>query len=106
MGLGAGTLGIWWAFFAGVTVQAVWVGVRWWRGAWWEVALRRSRVWRLHLADLGAAERDAFLDGVRAPAMAVEGTRELIDADSVRYVREGAEVARWTPPARDAAPAS
>ncbi len=106
VGLGVGTLGIWWAFFAGVTVQAVWVSVRWWRGAWWEIALQRSRVWRIHLADLSASERDAFLDGVRAPVMAVEGTRELIDADAVRYVREGVEVARWTPPARDPASGS
>jgi hypothetical protein len=80
--------------------------VRWWRGAWWAVALQRSRVWRLHLADLSPAERDAFLDGVRAPAMAIDGTRELIDADAVRYVREGAEVARWVPPQRAAPPRS
>jgi putative MATE family efflux protein len=105
VGLGFGTSGIWWAFFAGVTVQAVWVSVRWWRGGWWDVALERSRVWRLHLADLSAADRDAFLAQVRAPAMAVEGTRELIDADGVRYVRGGTEVARWTPPARDLAAA-
>ena len=104
VGLGFGTLGIWWAFFAGVTVQAVWVAMRWWRGAWWEIALQRSRVWRVHLADLSAPERDAFLTGIRAPTMAVAGTRELIEADAVRYVREGLEVARWTPPQRGSAP--
>ena len=35
VGLAFGTIGVWWAFFAGVTVQAVWVAVRWWRGGWW-----------------------------------------------------------------------
>jgi putative MATE family efflux protein len=98
--LGFGTIGIWWAFFAGLTVQAVWVAARWWRGPWWEVALRTSRVWRAHLAPLDDEERRAFLDGVRAPAMAVDGTREVLEPDGVRYLRGGEEVARWRAPAR------
>jgi putative MATE family efflux protein len=97
--LGGGTLGIWWAFFAGVTVQALWVSFRWWGGGWWHVALRRSAVWRMHLVHLDEAARSAFLDDVRAPAMAVEGTRELVDPSGVRYVRDGVEVARWSAPA-------
>lgn len=98
--LGFGTIGIWWAFFAGLTVQAVWVAARWWRGPWWDVALRTSRLWRTHLAPLTATERRAFLDDVRAPTMAVDGTREVLEPDGVRYLRGGRLVAHWRPPIR------
>lgn len=100
VGLAFGTIGVWWAFFAGVTVQAVWVAVRWWRGGWWDVALRSTAVWRTHLHRLDEPERRAFLEGVRAPSLAVAGTRERVEPDGVRYERDGALVATWTPPGR------
>lgn len=94
----SGTTGVWWAFFAGLTVQAAWVAERWRRGAWLQVALQRSQVWRVHLHRLEEAQRRAFLDGVREPAMSVDGTREVVTTLDVRYEREGSVVARWAPP--------
>ncbi len=96
VGLGFGPTGIWWAFFLGVTVQAIWVATRWWRGGWWNVALRTTRLWRMHLVHLDPAARSAFLTGVRAPTMAQDGTREVVDEGGVRYLREGEVVARWS----------
>jgi putative MATE family efflux protein len=95
---GGGTTAIWWAFFAGVCVQAAWVAVRWAGGAWIEVALRSSALWRRHLGTLSPAERQAFLETVRTPAMAVAGTRERIDDDGVVYERGGRIVASWRAP--------
>jgi putative MATE family efflux protein len=92
-----GTLGVWWAFFIGISVQAGWVGLRWRSGAWIDVALRRSLVWRSHLHRLPEAERRAFLDDVRTPAMAQDGTREFVGDDGVHYERDGAVVAHWRP---------
>jgi putative MATE family efflux protein len=93
-----GTLGVWWALFIGIAVQALWVALRWRRGRWLDVALQRSLVWRSHLHRLDEPERRAFLDGVRTPTMACEGTREFVEFDEVRYERDGAVVARWRPP--------
>ena len=98
VGLGWGTLGVWWAFFAGVTVQAAWVALRWRRGRWLAVALRRTVVWRTHLHRLDEEARRAFLEGVRAPAMALAGTREVVTPEGVHYVRDGEVVARWPTP--------
>jgi putative MATE family efflux protein len=98
-----GTTGVWWALFLGIVVQASWVALRWRRGGWLEVALRRSEVWRRHLHRLDAETRAAFLDGVRTPAMAHDGTREVVTGDGVRYERDGEVVARWTVPT-DATP--
>ena len=97
--LGWGTTGVWWAFFVGVTVQAGWVALRWRRGQWIEVALRRTAVWRTHLHRLDERARRDFLEAVRTPAMALAGTREVVSADGVRYERDGAVVTRWAAPA-------
>jgi putative MATE family efflux protein len=97
---GWGTVGVWWALFVGVSVQATWVALRWWRGRWIEVALRRSELWRAHLQYLDEAERRAFLEEVRAPTMAEAGTREVVDVEGVRYERGGVLVARWRAPIR------
>jgi len=99
VGLGWGTTGIWSALFAGVTVQAIWVALRWRSGTWQSVALRRSSVWRIHLQHLDRTAQRAFLDAVRTPAMAEPGTREVVDAREVRYERDGVVVARWNPAA-------
>jgi len=97
--LGWGTTGVWWALFVGVTVQAGWVALRWRRGHWTEVALRRTAVWRAHLHRLDERARRDFLEAVRAPAMALAGTREVVTADGVQYERDGAIVTRWAAPA-------
>lgn len=93
-----GTVGVWWALFVGISVQAVWVALRWRRGGWIDVALRRTAVWRQHLHGLADTERREFLDRVRTPAMAEEGTREVVDEGGVRYERGGVVVARWAAP--------
>lgn len=95
---GFGTTGIWWALFAGVTVQAAWVAQRWRNGAWEGVALRRTALWREHLQHLPASEVERFLREVRAPQMAQPGTLEVVDASGVRYEREGATQHRWRTP--------
>jgi Na+-driven multidrug efflux pump len=93
-----GTTGVWWALFLGIVVQASWVAFRWRRGGWLEVALQRSEVWRRHLQRLDADARAAFLDDVRTPAMAEDGTREVVTAEGVHYERDGEVVARWLAP--------
>jgi putative MATE family efflux protein len=98
--LGVGTVGVWWAIFAGMTVQALWVALRWRSGAWLQVALERSELWRAHLRHLDEADRTAFLRDVRTPHMAQDGVREIIEPEGVRYEREGVAIARWTRPAR------
>jgi putative MATE family efflux protein len=100
-----GTVGVWWALCIGIVVQAGWVALRWRRGGWLGVALQRSPVWRSHLHRLGDEERRIFLDDVRTPAMAQDGTREFVEHDEVRYERDGAVVARWRPPLPPKAPA-
>jgi len=93
-----GTTGVWWALFLGIVVQSSWVAFRWRRGGWLEVALKRTEVWRRHLHPLDADARAAFLDDVRTPAMAEDGTREIVTAEGVRYERDGEVVARWLAP--------
>jgi putative MATE family efflux protein len=100
LGLSWGTTGIWTALFAGVTVQALWVAVRWRSGSWQWVALRRTTLWRTHLQHLERPAQLAFLASVRTPMMAEAGTREVVDEREVRYEREGRVVARWSPLAR------
>jgi len=95
--LAFGTTGIWWAFFAGVSVQAAWVAMRWHGGAWERVALRRTPIWREHLHRLGSDELEQFLREVRAPQMAEVGTVEVVALSEVRYERDGLVVMRWRP---------
>ncbi len=83
--LGLGVTGVWWALVAGTSVQALYISLRWFRGRWTGVALRKSRLYRLHLKQLPDAIRTRFLDDVRAPLLALEDTSEIIEAERVRY---------------------
>lgn len=81
-----GVTGAWWAMAAGTLVQALWVARRWLSGQWVEVALRRQRIFQLHLRDLAPATRVRFLDNVRGPLLALPGSRELVDDHGVAYL--------------------
>lgn len=94
LGLGWGVDGVWWAFVAGLSVQAGLVAVRFWRGRWLDVALRRSRIYRLHLVRLDEAERARFLREVRTPRMATDETTERVSDDAIEYRWPGGSE-RW-----------
>ncbi len=94
LGLGWGVVGVWWAFVVGLMVQAAFVAVSWWRGAWPHVALRRSRVYREHLVHVGEAEREAFLRDVRAVTMARPDATERVDRAGIVYRWPGG-AERW-----------
>lgn len=94
LGLGWGVDGVWWAFVAGLSVQAGLVALRFWRGRWLDVALRRSRIYRLHLSRLDETERARFLREVRTPRMAVEETTERVSDDAIEYRWPGGSE-RW-----------
>ncbi len=81
-----GVTGAWLAMAAGTLVQALWVGQRWLSGRWLEVALRRQRIFQLHLRDLAPTTRVRFLDNVRGPLLALPGSRELVDEHGVAYL--------------------
>lgn len=92
-----GTTGIRAALFAGVSVQALWVALRTRSGSWQQVALQRTAMWRAHLKHLPEQAQRDVLEGVRSPAMASPGTREIVSDQEVRYERDGALIARWSP---------
>lgn len=94
LGLGWGVDGVWWAFVAGLAVQAAIVTVRWRRGRWLAVALRRSRIYRQHLVHVDEAEREAFLRDVRAVRMAQPEVVERVADDAIEYRWPGG-VERW-----------
>ncbi len=94
LGLGWGVVGVWWAFVVGLGVQAAFVGVRWWSGAWPEVALRRSRLYREHLVHATPEAREAFLREVRTVVMSQPEASERVDAHEIVYRWPGAEE-RW-----------
>ena len=84
-GLGMGVDGVWWALFIGTAVQGAWVLYWWLDGRWLGVALRKSRLYRLHLHRLDPAVQQRYLDEVKAPLMAQPGARELVEPDRVIY---------------------
>ncbi len=94
LGLGWGVVGVWWAFVAGLTVQAGLVAVRWWSGVWPDIALRRSRLYREHLVHVDETARRAFLATVRTPRMAQPDASERVDARGVLYRWAGGHE-RW-----------
>ena len=94
IGLGWGVDGVWWAFVAGLVVQAAIVAVRWWRDRWLGVALRRSRIYRLHLVQLDDAARERFLSDVRAVRMADAEVVERVSDEAIEYRWPG-RVERW-----------
>lgn len=81
-----GVTGAWWAMAAGTLVQALWVTRRWSTGHWLVVALRRQRIFRVHLRHLADASRASFLDTLRTPLLALPGSRELVDEVGVAYL--------------------
>jgi putative MATE family efflux protein len=89
-----GVVGVWWAFVVGLSVQAAFVAVRWWRGAWPGVALRRSRLYREHLVRVDDAAREAFLHDVRAVHMARPDAVERVGPAGIQYAWQGGQE-RW-----------
>ncbi len=94
LGLEWGVVGVWWAFVVGLTVQAAFVAVRWWGGAWPRIALQRSRVYREHLVHVSPLAREAFLRDVRAVNMARPDASERVDRRGIAYRWTGGEE-RW-----------
>lgn len=83
--LGMGVNGVWWALFAGTTVQAVLVAGRWLGGRWLDVGLSKSRLYRLHLRFLPEEEQRRYLEEIKAPLMAQVSVRERVEDDGVVY---------------------
>lgn len=83
--VGLGVDGVWWALFAGTSIQAAWVALRWINGKWVNVALRRSRLYRLHLRFLPEQKQRQYLDEVKGPLLANHGSREQVESDRVIY---------------------
>ena len=83
--LGVGVAGVWWALFAGTTVQALYVWVRWRRGRWVGVALHKTPLYRRHLRGLPEAVQARFLETVRTPLMALEDATEHLTPEGVVY---------------------
>lgn len=91
--MGLELVGVWWAFVIGVVLQGLLVLRRWRSGAWLDVALRTSDVYRAHLRHLPHTERLRYVTEVRTPAMAIDGVRERVDGDVVRYLSQDGETA-------------
>ena len=90
--LGFGVAGVWWALFAGTTVQAFYVLVRWRRGRWVGVALRKTPLYRLHLRGLPEEAQARFLETVRTPLMGQGDATEEVSPAGVVYTTPQAVV--------------
>lgn len=94
--LGFGVTGVWWALCAGTVVQAAWVWGRWRGGRWLRVALRQSRLYRVHLQELPEPVQTRFLNKVRTPVMQL-GAVERVTPEGVLYtLGEGELTVRFT----------
>ena len=90
--LGMGVEGVWWALFAGTTVQAFYVAGRWLSDRWLQVGLSKSRLYRLHLRHLPEDDQRRFLEEVKAPLMASGEARERVEESGVVYQLPGGRV--------------
>ena len=83
--LAMGPAGVWWGLNAGTAVAGVYVLIRWLRGRWAGVALRKTDLYRRHLAGLPEDVQERYLREVRTPTMARQGTTEHVGEAEVRY---------------------
>lgn len=89
--VGMGSVGVWVGLAVGVVIEAVYMMWRWQSGTWLKVALDKTEIYRAHLRHLPNAVQQDYLREVRAPLMALAGTRELVDAGGVVYAGTDAE---------------
>jgi putative MATE family efflux protein len=90
--LGLGVAGVWLALVIGTAISALWVLWRWRSRAWLGVALRKTQLYRLHLARQPREVRRAYLNEVRGPLMAEPEARERVDEAGVTYAVTAGEV--------------
>jgi putative MATE family efflux protein len=83
--LDIGVNGVWWALAAGTLVQAAFVLAHWSSQHWKRVAMRKSRLWRLHLRHLPEPAQQQFLDEIKAPLMALDHVSEHVSTEGVTY---------------------
>ena len=85
--LGMQYAGIWLGLSAGRIIDSFFLAIFWYRRNWKWVALRKTPIFRAHLAQLPKEELLRFLDQVRGPTMGVAGTQEVLRKNEVAYVR-------------------
>jgi hypothetical protein len=69
--------------------RPLWVALRWRRGRWLDVALRRSPVWRSHLHRLDEAERAPSSTACARRRWRTRAPASSSSAGRVRYERDG-----------------
>ncbi len=84
--------GVWWALAAGTAFQAAFVLFNWLSPRWLRVSLRQSRLYRYHLHRLPAERQTAFLEGVKAPLLRLDGVSESVERGHVSYLNTDGEV--------------
>jgi putative MATE family efflux protein len=87
-----GINGVWIAIAIGNVVQGSLILVRWSRQKWLQVALRKTELYRTHLAPLPHTVQQQFLEELRTPLMKQAGVREKVDEEGVTYTTAKAPV--------------
>jgi putative MATE family efflux protein len=90
--LGMGSIGVWLGLAVGTIVEAAYMGLRWRRDTWVQVALKKTDLYRQHLHRLAPQVQAQYLREVRTPLMALPATREQVNGDSVVYFLPDREV--------------
>ena len=83
-----GATGIWWGMVLGRLLDCIVMSIVWVRKKWLKTAISFTEIFRIHLVDLSEKNLKSFLKQVRAPMMAVAGTKEIIDEKGVTYTNK------------------
>jgi hypothetical protein len=93
MPLQMGSRGVWLGIAAGMVLDGLFMGWRWRSNIWMRIALQKSAVYRQHLKNLSQAAQERYLEDVRARFMFLDGTKEQVDDEVVRYMGPKCNVA-------------
>ncbi len=83
-----GAIGIWWAMVIGRFLDCIVMLIVWIRKKWIKTAISFTEIFRTHLIGLSDQNLNQYLKKVRAPLMAVAGTKEVIDESGVTYMND------------------
>jgi len=78
--------GIWIGIAIGKLFDFIYMAIAWYRRNWYYVALKRSKLFRMHLNKLSDSVMKDFLREVRGPSMAISGTQEYVHKEYVSYI--------------------
>ncbi|MCA9840323.1 MAG: MATE family efflux transporter [Trueperaceae bacterium] len=93
--MGYGINGVWIGLALGNLVQAILLLNRWLQKPWINVALKKSMLYRKHLANLPENLQEQFLEEIRAPIMRQKNMAEFVDEEGVSY-QSDLETLRYT----------